>query len=305
MSGEQPSWYPFLDWYDIWAGYANYADDGRHVLQDGASGVRLTLQRPQKIGPFFQRERPWEACLLNHLSILYDEGRYRMWYTAWPDPDDPAISAHHKPRSSGNPEYVCYAESEDGLNWERPELGLCEYGASRANNILFPAAHFGLHSIFRDPTAADAERYKAIDPRAEWRFDGRTISKEEAKRLLIQFREAGDAGHEQRKRLERVRQMLRGAVSPDGIHWHVLEEPLLFCSGQLDTQNVATYDARTGRYVAYLRGHVGRRRAVRHCSSAEVRTGWSEPQIVFATDSQDPLDEDVYTAAYSRYPGQP
>jgi hypothetical protein len=31
---------------------------------------------------------------------------------------------------------LCYAISQDGLNWEKPILGLVEYHGSRDNNIL-------------------------------------------------------------------------------------------------------------------------------------------------------------------------
>jgi hypothetical protein len=290
-----------LDRYEVFCGYANYTEDGRHVLQDGSGGVRLALQRPEKAGPFFSRERRWEAMLLNHMSLLYDQGRYRMWYSAWPDPDDPAIPGDHAPGSSGNPEYICYAESEDGLNWERPELGLCEYGGSRATNILFPAGYFGFHSIFVDATAPPEERYRAVDARGEIRMDGRLISKPELIRLRAEADAAGDAGAELAKRLK-MTNFLRGAVSADGIHWECLEEPLVAPGGALDTQNIVAYDEERGQYVAYLRGGVGRRRSVRYSCSKDFRRGWTETRIVFATDSQDPWDVDVYTPAYGRYP---
>ena len=30
---------------------------------------------------------------------------------------------------------TCYAESQDGIHWDKPELGLCEWCGSTANNI--------------------------------------------------------------------------------------------------------------------------------------------------------------------------
>ena len=32
------------------------------------------------------------------------------------------------------------ATSTDGLHWERPKLGLVEYGGNKANNILYASA---------------------------------------------------------------------------------------------------------------------------------------------------------------------
>ena len=60
---------------------------------------------------------------MNHKMILLYEGRYRMWYLCMPRDDERAS-------------YVCYAESADGENWERPELGLVEFAGSKANNIV-------------------------------------------------------------------------------------------------------------------------------------------------------------------------
>ena len=51
------------------------------------------------------------------------EGRYRLWYGVQ-RLDDITRS------------YVCYAESDDGFTWQRPELGLCEYEGSTRNNII-------------------------------------------------------------------------------------------------------------------------------------------------------------------------
>ena len=38
-------------------------------------------------------------------------------------------------RNSSKPR-VCYAESHDGLTWEKPQLGICEYGGNKQNNIV-------------------------------------------------------------------------------------------------------------------------------------------------------------------------
>ncbi len=56
--------------------------------------------------------------------------------------------------------------------------------------------------------------------------------------------------------------VVRGAVSPDGLSWTLLEEPLLDVGKTLlDTQNIAAYDEDTGQYLAFLRGNVERRRS--------------------------------------------
>ena len=49
-------------------------------------------------------------------TVLHVDGEYRMWYAA---------NTH-----------ICYAVSRDGIQWEKPKLGLAPYNGSTANNIV-------------------------------------------------------------------------------------------------------------------------------------------------------------------------
>jgi len=80
-------------------------------------------------------------------SVLNDGGRYRMWYQAWPrDWDGSDVSL------------VGYAESDDGISWKKPNLGIIDYGGKN-NNLC----NLGLHSpsVFIDPDAPSTHRYRA------------------------------------------------------------------------------------------------------------------------------------------------
>jgi len=63
------------------------------------------------------KEHPWEGVGPKVGTIIHEEGRFRMWY-----------SGTYGGKS-------CYAESEDGINWVRPTLGLVEFEGSKENNI--------------------------------------------------------------------------------------------------------------------------------------------------------------------------
>ncbi|MCD6519352.1 MAG: hypothetical protein J7M05_05450 [Anaerolineae bacterium] len=80
-------------------------------------------------------------------TVLYDGGRYRMWYQAWP-----------KDWRGGDVDLVGYAESDDGISWVKPRLHLVEYGP-QPNNLC----DLGFHSpsVFIDPLAPSAYRYRA------------------------------------------------------------------------------------------------------------------------------------------------
>lgn len=81
-------------------------------------------------------------------TVLRDGGRFRMWYQGLPKDWD----------GESNPLLVCYAESDDGLEWKKPTLGLVEYGDG-PNNLC----DLGVHSpsVFIDPEAPASHRYRA------------------------------------------------------------------------------------------------------------------------------------------------
>ncbi len=80
-------------------------------------------------------------------SVLSDGGLLRMWYQAWP--------ADWNGRTV---DYVGYAESDDGLTWRKPALGLVRDGPP-GNNLSDLALHSPSVSI--DPSAPPEARYRA------------------------------------------------------------------------------------------------------------------------------------------------
>ena len=283
----------FLDWGGIWPGQSGRDEHGRSFFEDPPQGVRLRVQEARKSAPFLQRERPWEKHSLSSKIVMLDEGRYRMWYAALA-PGNPPIRS------------ICYAESEDGFNWNRPELGLCEFQGSTANNILCSADFFGFQSVFVDASAPAAERYKAIDAHVDYFRDGVLVPGDQQSRTEIgEIRKAMELeGYtpEQIDAKAEIHHVVRGAVSPDGLRWTVLDEPLLDAGKTLlDTQNIAACDEETGQYVAYLRGNVERRRSVRRTGGPEFGR-WEDTRIVLTPDPQDPPHVDFYNSSYCRCP---
>jgi hypothetical protein len=110
---------------------------------------------------------------------------------------------------------VCYAESADGLDWRRPDLGLCDFEGSRANNLVLRGPHGT--GVFRDDHDADpARRYK----------------------LLCAREGAGNA--------------MEVAFSPDGLCWgSPVPCPAMGAVG--DTHNNALWVPELERYVGFTR----------------------------------------------------
>ncbi len=85
--------------------------------------------RKHPANPIFEGEMPWEGWGPNlGGTVLREGGRFRMYYYCIADRE---------------PTKVCMAESDDGLKWTRPRLGLVEWQGSRDNNIVpFPTQVF-------------------------------------------------------------------------------------------------------------------------------------------------------------------
>src|SRR6185437_3965272 len=86
---------------------------------------------------------------------------------------------------------LCYAESNDGVRWRKPELGLMDYDGSKQNNLVLGKDSHGA-CVFLDPRAVAAERYKIAYVR-----------------------------------LVNKRWLVFGGTSADGIHWTLGDKPLL------------------------------------------------------------------------------
>ena len=109
-------------------------------------------------------------------TVLYDEGKFRMWYFAvhWgKNPDWPPRMMQQvakKPwwfhgessrfQTYGGP--LCYAESDDGITWTKPVLGQVLFKGSRENNALaLPHAKVSAAIVIKDMDDPDpARRYK-------------------------------------------------------------------------------------------------------------------------------------------------
>jgi len=81
-----------------------------------------------------------------------DGERFRAWYRV----DAAGLTADRKSMTA-------YAESEDGIHWHKPKLGLIEFEGSKKNNLVWNGDIVNL-AVFRDdnPRAKPNEYYKAI-----------------------------------------------------------------------------------------------------------------------------------------------
>ena len=303
MSMPLPRTIPVLDWHGVFPGYASYDEEGNYSPQDIPRGVRLSLQLAEPSEPVFRRKHRWEAGNLLHPTVFWDDGRLRMWYSALASVDDPWVKKGNIPGKY--PGLWCYAESEDGFHWQRPNLGLYEYDGSTENNILLANGDisengYGYMHMMRDLAGDPDERYKGIGIKATFKIDDQTATKEEALELTAKLQAAGDAG-EIGERVSRQLDIV-GGVSADGMRWAHLTEPVMETPWLLDTQNILAYDEDVSKYVIYLRSGRSRRRAVSRYEADSFRGPWTNHHMVLTAEPDDPVDWDIYAPCYCRHP---
>lgn len=236
-----------------------------HLIEK-AEGVRRVLHRPVRREIAIAAEHPWEKHGVSYMVTFRDGDKFRAWYRC-----DGADYTKGPRRSM-----TAYAESDDGVHWQKPALGIVEFSGSKENNLVWDGAA-GNMAPFRDdnPAAKPEERYKAV-------VRGRDVF---------------------------------ALVSPDGLQWKLAQAEPILTDRPFDSHNVAFWDGPTGRYVAYTRGmrkdgelgqgmrrsFAGGVRWVRRATSKDFRH-WTKLELIETGDA--PLEE-FYTNATIRYERAP
>jgi hypothetical protein len=207
-------------------------------LTERMEGTTLQLHHPISAGVALWFDEPWARPSAGYGTVLLDEGRYRFYYRKTFDEMGSDDSAH---------QVTCLAESEDGIRWHKPKLGLYEVAGTQENNVVWaglgPTSHNFAPFVDQRPGCLVEERYKAL------------------------------AGTQSTG--------LLGFVSADGVHWRLLrEEPLLppiEGDYRYDSQNVAFWSAPEGCYACYFRSWRDKVRTISRSTSDDF-LHWSPAQ---------------------------
>jgi hypothetical protein len=130
-----------------------FVDDFIIQKLSGKAELRLHNPVPQEVA--ILHDAPWEGSNCHYHSIFKDGNIFRMYYRG------SQIGTKENVADSPHPQVYCYAESEDGIHWRKPNLGLFDFNGSKENNVLFNC-HSA--SMFKDnnPNVPPDERYKAM-----------------------------------------------------------------------------------------------------------------------------------------------
>lgn len=190
-------------------------------LIDSTRGqFRLQIHQPVRREIVFKTDAPWEGNASGYQSVFQDGKLYRMYYRG-------LHYLHSGPPAQALPnhaENLCYAESDDGLQWRRPKLGICEFNGSKSNNIVLS------DRMVKDIGGSPAHTAVLLDANPDCPAD--------AKYKIVVLGKGG----------------LYVLKSGDALHFTLMSKQPCITEGAFDSQNLLFWDPLRGEYREYHRG---------------------------------------------------
>ena len=255
-----------------------FVDD---YLIESLTNTRQVMNPAAKVetNPVLRAERPWEGTEVNVNQVLFDEQEqiFKMWYRgrtmrARQGAGEIIVEGEHDG-------VQCLPTSKDGIEWERPVLGLVEYEGSTENNILPTKNGQPSAPGFQDPHDQDpSRRYKATVSKGSTSTAGMTID------LFY---------------------------SPDGFDWTPYHgNPVIDTSpriGRWGPTSWMGWDPIRGVYAVHMENCLHRRcpqgkRIIGRAESPNM-IDWTDAETIIMPDEDDPPDTEFYNMPAFTYEG--
>lgn len=183
------------------------------------------INRPEFKGACCWLDKGNELNAVSYPCIVKAPTGYKLYYYVW---------------SWGkSARYLAVIESEDGITWTRPQLGIYEHPELEVNNVCLD--NCGTVSVFYDTNldCPENERYKAVGPYDREVEPGKTVGE------------------------------LWCYTSPDGYHFKLSH--CITANGLFDSLNVAFWNAETSEYYCFYRNM--------HRANGSDSSGWNNDDI--------------------------
>lgn len=208
-------------------------------LLSDARGAALKLHAPERREVVLTTDAPWEGISSAYFSVVQDGNLVRLYY-----------------RGSGvgsdlsEEQVTCVAESNDGIHFTRPKLGVIEAAGTKDNNIVWKGieSHNFAPFLDKNPGCKPEERYKAL---AGISHAGRNWQEGDVAAGLFAF------------------------ASADGLHWKKIRKEPVITQGAFDSLNLAFWSPINKRYECYSRIFTNGVRAIQSAHSADF-LNWSD-----------------------------
>lgn len=228
-------------------------------------------------------DKPWEGSGSMSECIVYDGKKYRLYYIG----RKMIVEKNGVDEFLGSVYYHCYAESQDGVNWERVNVGLFEFEGSTENNILSSR-----ESVWHGPMFVfyDENPYCPAD---------------EKFRMVASAIKANE---------------LFSVPSADGIHFDYSKRTTISTGGFYDSMHACFWDKESKKYRCYFRnyhfpkGYDGpltnahlkeaypiRKRGISYCESPDF-IHWTDDVEIEMGDAEDIQLYENHVMPYYRAP---
>ncbi len=272
------------------------ADESPILYRSGTERIATSFTR-HSANPVIAPDHPWEEAI-GWSSVYRDPqtGKYQLWYQGYAK-DQVAIRTQDHP--------VCYAESDDGIHFEKPMFDFFPLKGSPRNNIVM---------LGNDSYSYRYGCWVVVDPNPE----------DSSRRYKMSYFDFSGEG-------EQENPGLHVAFSVDGVHWTKHHEgplslmshgqgkyaPTLPFSDATDspwlrplTMSDAVdciYDPKKKKYAIYGKmwidapdGNMFWKHAMGRILSEDF-IHWSEPELLIAPDDNDPPSVEFHAAPVFHY----
>lgn len=267
-----------------------------YLVNEEQTTAELRVHQPVRKGVSIAFDKPWEGDGCDYQNIVFDPilNKYRMYYLGWE-----MLNAEGTLHTITEI-HVCLMESEDGIHWERPNLGLYEFDGNKENNIVVHKSQFYDEQYYDNANIDNF--FVMIDPNPNPAVPGRYKAA-----MAFQYNQPDGT----------FRRGLYALVSDDGIHFDI--SSIITEKGRFDTLNIIQWFPKTGLYHCFIRNfHMpadenGNIQEIglheEHKLSVAIRDirvmtspdfiHWTEPKLINFNDVE---DYPLYTNCVSVYP---
>ncbi len=276
-------------------------------------GVSRRLHKPRKhlLNPVVRCDRWCDGNNIQPYTTMYDkeDKLFKMWARTGSD----WKSAH----LDGNAAYMLYFTSNDGVHWNKPDLGLMSIGGRRDHNIIFTS-----DTVPKVDTASAQATKSFVAPSQPMPPQGK-----KAFFWSVNKHPHPASANEKFVALAIVQDHRRGAhlvTSPDGIHWSCAGAPFWQTPNDVsgkgdDCLMHMTYDRAKQKWVLYRRiipefsermiadENDRERKAVdryyrsyAYAESVDLLE-WKGHQFILSMDADDPPDTELYQFACHKF----
>jgi hypothetical protein len=277
-------------------------------LLEATPGVSRRLHQPKKhlLNPVVHCDRWCDGNEIQPYTTMYDEEDklFKMWARAGSD--------WKAGRVGDNAAYMLYFTSQDGVHWDKPDLGLMDVAGRRDHNIVF-TSDMVPRSV--SPLAYGPKQFVAGNPIAPqgkkaffWGVNKHPHPRDESEKFIA---------------LAIVQDHRPGAhivTSPDGIHWSCASTPFWQTPHDVSSKGDdclmhVFYDEAKRKWALYRRvipefserlvandsdrDRAGADRYYRSYAYAESEdlVEWKNHRFILSMDADDPPDTELYQFA--------